>query len=116
MCCAVLMGWGAPSRLLNHLPANRATATALDAFLKAAGYRMAAAYGRQFEKLLQVPCLRDAEHRRLCTVWGQQALGAAASACDRCQRLHGAAYGSLYEACQLHCCVVGQSWPCGMCV
>jgi hypothetical protein len=40
-------------RLLNQLPANRLTATALDAFLKVAGFRMAAAYGRQFLKLLQ---------------------------------------------------------------
>ncbi|KAK9822710.1 hypothetical protein WJX81_005965 [Elliptochloris bilobata] len=46
--------WTFCARLLNHLPANRSTATALDAFLKAAGYRMAAAYGRQFMKLLQV--------------------------------------------------------------
>jgi len=45
-------------RLLNHLPANRLTATALDAFLKMAGFRMAAAYGRQFVKLLQV-CIPD---------------------------------------------------------
>ena len=51
------MGRSAPGRLLNHLPANRVTATALDAFLRAAGFRMAAAYGRQFEKLLQVPPL-----------------------------------------------------------
>ncbi len=39
-------------RLLNHLPATRLSATALEAFLKAAGFRLAAAYGRQFQKLL----------------------------------------------------------------
>ena len=39
-------------RLLNHLPAARMTATALEAFLKAAGFRMNRVYGRQFQKLL----------------------------------------------------------------
>ena len=39
-------------RLLNHLPAARMTATALEAFLKAAGFRMNCVYGRQFHKLL----------------------------------------------------------------
>ena len=42
----------APNRLLNHLPATRLSATALEAFLGAAGYRLASAYGRQFQKLL----------------------------------------------------------------
>ena len=39
-------------RLLNHLPATRTTATALEAFLKAAGFQMNRVYGRQFRKLL----------------------------------------------------------------
>lgn len=73
------MGRGAPGRLLNHLPANRVTATALDAFLRAAGFRMAAAYGRQFEKLLQVPPrLHGVEHSALCTAWGRETHSAAA--------------------------------------
>lgn len=40
-------------RLLNALPANRVTATAVDAVLKVAGYRMHLAYRGQFSKLLQ---------------------------------------------------------------
>lgn len=39
-------------RLLNALPASRMSATALEAFLKTAGFRMNGAYGRQFHKLL----------------------------------------------------------------
>lgn len=34
------------------LPATRITATALDAFLKVAGFRLYALYGRQFVKML----------------------------------------------------------------
>ena len=44
--------WEYLSRLLNALPANRLTAAALDAFLKVAGYKMAAVYKGQFIKLL----------------------------------------------------------------
>ncbi len=40
------------TRLLNALPASRLSATALEAFLKAAGFRLNAAFGRQFHKLL----------------------------------------------------------------
>ena len=40
------------SRLLNKVPPNRFSATALEAFLKHAGFAMHAAYGRQFGKLL----------------------------------------------------------------
>ena len=43
---------GCDCRLLNHLPAARMTAMALEAFLKAAGFRMHRVYGRQFQKLL----------------------------------------------------------------
>lgn len=43
--------WAYVARLLNHLPANRFTATALIAFLKVAGYAMCRQYGRQFAKL-----------------------------------------------------------------
>ena len=43
-------GW--VNRLLNSLPASRMSATALEAFLKTAGFRMNAAFGRQFHKLL----------------------------------------------------------------
>ena len=39
-------------RLLNSLPATRTTATALEAFLKAAGFQMSCVYRRQFRKLL----------------------------------------------------------------
>ncbi len=39
-------------RLLNHLPATRTTGTALEAFLKAAGFQMSRVYRRQFRKLL----------------------------------------------------------------
>ena len=39
-------------RLLNHLPATRMTATALEAFLKAAGFQMNCVYRSQFKKLL----------------------------------------------------------------
>ena len=46
-------GWEYVSRVLNYLPANRLTATALDAFLKVAGFKMAAVYRGQFIKLLQ---------------------------------------------------------------
>lgn len=46
--------WAYLARLLNALPANRATAAALDAFLKVAGFRLAATYRGQFAKLLGV--------------------------------------------------------------
>lgn len=41
-------------RLLNELPANRTTATALAVFLKIAGYQMWGRYKGQFIKMLQV--------------------------------------------------------------
>ena len=46
--------WAWLSRLLNKVPPNRFSATALEAFLKHAGFAMHAAYGRQFGKLLDV--------------------------------------------------------------
>ena len=46
--------WRWVSRLLNKVPANRFSATALEAFLKHAGFAMYAAYGRQFGKTLDV--------------------------------------------------------------
>jgi nucleoporin GLE1 len=45
--------WAYIARLLNSLPPTRITAAALDAFLKVSGYRLAAAYRRQFAKLLE---------------------------------------------------------------
>ncbi|GAB4823632.1 hypothetical protein N2152v2_010678 [Parachlorella kessleri] len=45
--------WAYIARLLNALPANRITATALDAFLKVAGYRLHGTYRGQFMKLLR---------------------------------------------------------------
>eukprot|EP00210_Caulerpa_lentillifera_P007020 g6714.t1 len=46
-------GWQYLSRLLNALPPNRITATALYAFLEFAGNRLFSTYGRQFEKILK---------------------------------------------------------------
>ena len=46
--------WRWVSRLLNKVPANRFSATALEAFLKHAGFPMYPAYGRQFGKTLDV--------------------------------------------------------------
>jgi GLE1-like protein len=46
--------WFSPCRLLNHLPATRLTATALEAFLRVAGYALFRAYRGQFVKLLQL--------------------------------------------------------------
>ena len=46
--------WKYMARALNSLPANRLTATAIDAFLRIAGYHMASAYKEQFNKLLFV--------------------------------------------------------------
>jgi nucleoporin GLE1 len=40
-------------RLLNNLPSNRLTATALEAFLKVAGYKMFNTFRGQFGKVLQ---------------------------------------------------------------
>lgn len=40
-------------RLLNHLPGNRIVATALDAFLKVAGYKLHLTYRGQLLKLVQ---------------------------------------------------------------
>jgi nucleoporin GLE1 len=40
-------------RLLNHLPANRIVATALDAFIKVAGYKLNLTFRGQFIKLMQ---------------------------------------------------------------
>ena len=55
--CCPLLGHPCPPsllcRLLNALPANRVTATAVDAVLKVVGWRMNTAYRRQFTKLLQ---------------------------------------------------------------
>lgn len=45
--------WEYLARLINYVPANRLTAAALDAFLKVAGFKMAAVYKGQFMKLLQ---------------------------------------------------------------
>eukprot|EP00897_Mesotaenium_endlicherianum_P010932 jgi/Mesen1/9868/ME000070S09155 len=47
-------GWAWCARLLNKLPANRVTATALEAFIKVAGFRMYQEYPKPFIKLLQV--------------------------------------------------------------
>lgn len=47
-------GWSYLARLLNALPANRATATALEGFLWSGGAALAAAHGRQFVKLLSL--------------------------------------------------------------
>ena len=44
--------WAYVAWLLNVLPASRYTASALDAFLSVAGYRMAGRFGRQFAKLM----------------------------------------------------------------
>ena len=44
--------WTFLSHFLNFIPASRYSATALDAFLSTAGYRMYACFNRQFEKLL----------------------------------------------------------------
>lgn len=44
---------GHAHRLLNTLPPTRLSAVALEAFLRVAGYRLHAQYGRQFAKLLQ---------------------------------------------------------------
>lgn len=44
-------------RLLNGLPANRTTATALHAFLQTAGFRMHQVFKGQFVKMLQ--CIYD---------------------------------------------------------
>jgi nucleoporin GLE1 len=46
--------WSWVSRLLNKIPPNRFSATALEAFLKHAGFAMNAAYGKQFHKLLRL--------------------------------------------------------------
>lgn len=45
--------WAMLARLLNALPPNRVTATAVDALLKVSGYRLHQAYRGQFSKLLQ---------------------------------------------------------------
>eukprot|EP00884_Botryococcus_braunii_P002466 jgi/Botrbrau1/1221/Bobra.0163s0028.2 len=45
--------WTFLARLLNHLPGNRIVATALDAFLKVAGYKLHLTYRGQFLKLVQ---------------------------------------------------------------
>jgi nucleoporin GLE1 len=44
--------WGYVAWLLNSLPACRYTASALDAFLSVAGFRMFRRYGRQFVKMM----------------------------------------------------------------
>lgn len=49
---AIERAWGWFARLLNRLPANRVTATAILSFLKSAGFRLYGSYGRQFHKLL----------------------------------------------------------------
>eukprot|EP00192_Tetraselmis_astigmatica_P006812 CAMPEP_0117653256 /NCGR_PEP_ID=MMETSP0804-20121206/3088_1 /TAXON_ID=1074897 /ORGANISM="Tetraselmis astigmatica, Strain CCMP880" /LENGTH=724 /DNA_ID=CAMNT_0005459407 /DNA_START=286 /DNA_END=2460 /DNA_ORIENTATION=+ len=46
-------GWEYLARLLNSLPSNRTTSTALHAFLKVCGYKMYHIYGKQFMKLLE---------------------------------------------------------------
>ncbi|KAH7446956.1 hypothetical protein KP509_01G084100 [Ceratopteris richardii] len=45
-------GWAWCARLLNHLPADRQTASALGAFLNVAGFRLCQVYNRSFMKLL----------------------------------------------------------------
>lgn len=40
-------------RVLNHLPVNRITATALDSFLTVAGYKLSLTFRGQFFKLAQ---------------------------------------------------------------
>ena len=50
----VAAGWAYLACLLNALPANRATATALEGFLWAGGAALGVAHGRQFVKLLAV--------------------------------------------------------------
>lgn len=50
-------------RLLNGLPANRTSATALHAFLQTAGFRMHQEFKAQFIKLLQ--CIYDDFRKRL---------------------------------------------------
>ena len=50
-------------RLLNGLPVNRTTATALHAFLQTAGFRMHNVFKGQFVKLLQ--CIYDDFRQKL---------------------------------------------------
>lgn len=47
-------GWAWCARLLNSLPADRLTASALAAFLKVAGFRMCQVYKQSFMKMLHV--------------------------------------------------------------
>ncbi|KAG6544760.1 hypothetical protein Mapa_013786 [Marchantia paleacea] len=46
--------WAWCSRLLNRIPANRYSASALESFLKIAGFRICKAYPKPFMKLMQV--------------------------------------------------------------
>ncbi|BBN05565.1 nucleoporin GLE1 [Marchantia polymorpha subsp. ruderalis] len=46
--------WAWCSRLLNRIPANRYSASALESFLKIAGFRIYKAYPKPFMKLMQV--------------------------------------------------------------
>jgi nucleoporin GLE1 len=45
--------WAYTAWLLNALPASRFTASALDAFLSVAGWRMSGRFGRQFVKMME---------------------------------------------------------------
>jgi nucleoporin GLE1 len=45
--------WRYTASLLNSVPACRSSATALDAFMSVAGYKMHARFGRQLDKLMQ---------------------------------------------------------------
>ncbi|PKA61280.1 hypothetical protein AXF42_Ash006177 [Apostasia shenzhenica] len=47
-------GWAWLAMFLNHLPANRATAVALEAFLKMAGFALLRRYKSQFMKVLNL--------------------------------------------------------------
>jgi nucleoporin GLE1 len=46
-------GWTWCARLLNHIPSNRSTASALEAFLKMAGFRLYQVYPKPFMKVMQ---------------------------------------------------------------
>ncbi|CAM6044640.1 unnamed protein product [Sphagnum compactum] len=46
-------GWTWCARLLNHIPSNRSSASALEAFLKMAGFRLYQVYPKPFMKVMQ---------------------------------------------------------------
>lgn len=49
----IAAGWAWCARLLNNIPANRGSASALEAFLAVAGYRLYQVYPRPFMKVMQ---------------------------------------------------------------